>query len=160
MLAVFEQNPGPTSTPLRRRRKKVTLYPGHSLVFASHCNNLPTLPGPSKTRAKRGTINLPVVPLPLPSPDTFAMLEQYMYTKRLDKLFSHILPVAPTPAKPNMPFPLVIEQHAAELGRTYDVQTLLRYAMIVDGLWRNACALGVFDDRLWGAIEIIRGGLR
>jgi len=26
--------------------------------------------------------------------------------------------------------------------------------MIVHGLWRNVCALGVFDDNLWNAMDL------
>ena len=52
-----------------------------------------------------------------------------------------------------------MNQHAVDLGRAYDVQALLRYAMIVNGIWRNACALGVYDDKLWGAIDFAWGSL-
>lgn len=138
--------------PLRLRRKTVTLYAVHSLIFASYCNNLPALRDRSKTRAKPSAINLPVVPLPLPLPDMFAMLVQYLYTKSLHTLFSRIRPAANTPIEPNMPFS--VKKRSAELGRMPNVGTLLRYAMIIGSLWRNARALGVLDDGLWDAINL------
>ena len=99
-------------------------------------------------------VKLPVVPMCLPSPETFSVLQSYLYTKRFDVLFSSLLPTPPPFDNPNMPMPEMISRLARHLSATCGNLQLARHAMIINGLWRNVCALGVQDDRLWGAIEV------
>jgi hypothetical protein len=161
MLAVYSHTPTLRSEPPQPRR--VTLYPAHSLVFSSHCVNLPPLsPHCSSTPPNPGTVNLPVVPLGLPSSDTFPILQSYMYTKRADTLSASLLPTMPEPRWPGRPgtrMSDIIQEQADYLGNEYDIPTLLRHAMIINGLWRNACALGVYDDKLWATIDIAWGSV-
>jgi hypothetical protein len=158
MMAVYSHTPTLRSEPPQPRR--VTLYPVHSLVFSSHCTNLPPLsPHCSSTPAQPGTVNIPVVPLGLPSAETFPILQSYMYTKRVDTLLSSLLPTPPACAKPGTPLNAIMQEHADYLGNEYDIPTLLRHAMIINSLWRNACALGVYDDRLWASIDLAWGSI-
>ncbi|KAE9398162.1 hypothetical protein BT96DRAFT_976602 [Gymnopus androsaceus JB14] len=42
---------------------------------------------------------------------------------------------------------------AKDLGTKFNASTLLKHAKVIQGLWSNACALGVFDEGLWAAID-------
>lgn len=41
-----------------------------------------------------------------------------------------------------------------KLRATYTAPALLTHAMAINGLWRNVVALGIFDERLWEALDI------
>ncbi|TFY79527.1 hypothetical protein EWM64_g4484 [Hericium alpestre] len=78
MMAVYSRLP----TQLSSRR--VTLYPVHNIVLATHCAALPALPAsdPDCPSAPGASINVPVVPLCIPHPQSFPTLVSYLYTKR------------------------------------------------------------------------------
>lgn len=40
------------------------------------------------------------------------------------------------------------------LALTGNIPSLTRYSMIINGLWKNACAFGIQDEKLWEAIEV------
>lgn len=146
MLAIYSSS----SSALKRR---VTIFPTHDLVLAAHCANLPHLP-PTAPDMTGATVKLPVVPMCLPSPETFNVLQSYLYTKRFDVLFSSLLPTPPSFDDPTTSMPEMISRLTIHLSATCDKLQLARHAMIINGLWRNACALGVQDDKLWGAVEV------
>jgi hypothetical protein len=147
MLAIY-------SNSSAAQTRKVTLFPTHQLVLAAHCNNLPTFPI-SNPDATNSTVLVPVVPLCLPSPGTFSILQSYLYTKRIDALLAALLP-APPPSlsDPSVPLPDMINRLTHHLAATDNMPTLARHAMIINGVWRNACALGVYDNKLWRSIEV------
>lgn len=126
MLAVYSNTPSNTPSTTRR---KVTLFPTHHLVLAAHCINLPRLPLSTATTSTKTT--LPVIPLCLPSPETFALLQTYLYTKHTTSLLMALLPSNNAP----------------------DVLSLSRLAMMIHGIWRNACVLGVVDEQLFDTID-------
>ncbi|KAI0050342.1 hypothetical protein FA95DRAFT_1487496 [Auriscalpium vulgare] len=141
-------------------RRRVTLYPIHNVMFATHCANLPALPPshPTPPTTPGSRITVPVVPLCLPSPPTFPHLSAYLYGKRADVLLASLLPCAP-PAFDKSGTDedrqrAAIKQFASKLAATYTPHALLQHAMRVNGLWRNACVLGVFDDALWATIDL------
>ena len=128
---------------------RVSLFPVHAIVLAAHCARLPPFPqSGSRTPAEAGSkISLPVTPFCLPNPETFSIILYYLYTKRVDRLFSALLPL-----------PLQGRKSIDQLSRTYSstftVQALLSHAAKVHGLWSNVAALGIFDGRLWQVIEV------
>lgn len=127
LLAVYAK-PSPAQP-----QRNVTLFPAHDVVLATHCAHMPTLP-PSTT-ASHSQPTLPVVPLCLPAPETFATLQHYLYTKRTDTLLAALVPsLSSLPAQP--------------------VSTLLQRATVIHGLWRNVCALGVSDEQLWRTMDV------
>lgn len=137
MLAVH------SSTQPALGARKVTLFPAHSLVLAAHCANLPALPASFSTPASSADssevqLTLPVLPLALPSPETFAPLSSYLYTRRADALLKTLIPLASN------------RQSVADLSSS----TLLAYALKIHGVWRNACALGVHDEKLWKVLDL------
>ncbi|KAJ7173127.1 hypothetical protein C8R43DRAFT_1119930 [Mycena crocata] len=111
------------------QKRHVSLYPFHDLVVGAHCANLPALPASQpSTSSSRTTV--PVVPLRLPSPETFPLLHAYLYTQQPETLLAALAP--PCEA---------------------DLLRLATHSHKIHGLWRNACVLGVVDEQLYDIIE-------
>ncbi|KAJ7172960.1 hypothetical protein C8R43DRAFT_863110, partial [Mycena crocata] len=112
------------------QKRHVSLYPFHDLVIGAHCANLPALPAsqpfPCSARA-----TLPVVPLSLPSPETFSLLHAYLYMQQQPET---LLAALAPPCGSNL---LQLAGHAQR----------------IQGLWRNACVLAVVDEQLYDVIE-------
>jgi hypothetical protein len=125
MLAVYSSRP--TTSP-----RKVTLFPTHQLVLAAHCANLPALPASSATHHAGTSATVPVVPLCLPSPEAFPLLQSYLYTKNTENLSNVLSPSTSTPL---------------------DKVALQRHMWLIHGLWADACALGVVDSSLYEVIQ-------
>lgn len=136
-------------------KKTVHLYSVHNLVLAAHCANLPSLPisfpyQPDKPNTK---VTLPLVPLCIPSPDTFPILQAYLYTKRADRLLAAFLPVPPAPSD-RIDLETALQRLSRRLYEQYGTAALLRYVTVMHGVWANVVALGVFDAKLWGALDL------
>lgn len=152
MFAVFSsRQPAPA-------RRRVTLFPAHNLVFATHCANLPILPTstPALVECAGQEIKVPVIPLCIPSPEVFPQLSTFLYTKRIDHLLASLMPL-PTPPPlyrddPTTVMPL-LTQFAQKIADTYTVKTLLLHIAKVHGTWCNTMALGIADERLWCALD-------
>ncbi|KAH0831260.1 hypothetical protein J3R83DRAFT_13894 [Lanmaoa asiatica] len=155
MLAVYSRHV-PAAT-----KRRVTLFPIHNIVLATHCANLPILPTSNITRpdVAGSTVSVPVVPLCIPAPEVFPQLSTFLYTKRIDHLLASLLPCpAPHPLyrddPTSEPVLSLLQQFAGKLATSHSAQTLLTHAMAVNGLWRNACALGIDDEKLWCALDV------
>lgn len=149
MLAIFGK---PSSGP-----RKVTLYPVHSLVLASQCANLPKFPSALPVPLHEGSqqeVEVPVFSICLPSPQSYSPLSRYLYTKQVDILLRTFLPCPPPPSFMDNRDRLLV-QFATDLASTFTLQTLAKYAINLHGLWQNVCALGIFDDDLWEAIDVM-----
>jgi hypothetical protein len=150
MLAIFGKPPpgGP---------RKVTLYPVHSLVLATQCANLPkfpsALPVPLHEHGQQ-EVEVPVFSICLPSPPSYPQLSRYLYTKRIEPLLHAFLPRPPPPAFMDNRDRLLVP-FASDLASTFTLQALAKYAINLHGLWQNVCALGIFDDDLWDAIDVM-----
>jgi hypothetical protein len=157
MLAIYSA--GSRSGSAMSEKRKVTLFPTHHLILAAHCTNLPpTLLPASKPDVTTATsIKLPIVPLCLPSPETFSILQSYLYTKRIDTLFASLLPTPPSsfcePTLASTTRDDMVESLMHHLAASGNLPSLARYSMIINGVWRNACALGVRDEKLWDCVE-------
>ncbi|KAF7366433.1 hypothetical protein MSAN_00900200 [Mycena sanguinolenta] len=126
MLAVF--NDAPLSFGQKRQ---VSLFPVHDLVLRVHCTNLPTLPlSQPSTSSSHATV--PVIPLRLPSPETFPLLHAYLYTRDSASLLASLRPSCDA-----------------------DMVQLAMHASRIHGLWRNACALGVIDEQLYNVLQTL-----
>ena len=152
MLAVFGKQVGNKS----HQPRKVTLYPVHSLVFASYCASLPkfptALPVTLSQEEEIRKMNVPVWPLCIPSPATFPHLSTYLYNKRTDLFMKSVLP---RPPPSTFEDPSHVPVFARELAETFTVQTLVKHALMVFGVWQNVCALGIFDDNLWESLDTL-----
>jgi len=154
MLAVYSRQSAASPNSTRR----VTLFPIHNIIMALHCAHLPTLPKSTASEPDSvGQMTLPVIPLCIPSPETFSQLSAYLYTRNCSQLLASLLPTGMlTPASlDHVPDGSPeLQQYSEEIRATYTPHALLTHAMTINGLWRNACALGVFDDQLWGVLDL------
>ncbi|KZS99807.1 uncharacterized protein LAESUDRAFT_732856 [Laetiporus sulphureus 93-53] len=150
------------------------LFPAHALVLAVHCTLLPQLPR-SRPSNRTASLQLPVVPLTVPNAETFEMLHAYLHTKRADRLLAELLPplanVIPPAhgaASSSAGRPAYISQFTSEglLRLAHSLASsaaghpqgalpaLMGCTRVINGLWRNVCALGVFDAELWGVMDV------
>ncbi|KAK0484571.1 hypothetical protein IW261DRAFT_1307854, partial [Armillaria novae-zelandiae] len=136
---------------------KVTLHPAHHDILAVHCATLP-----KAIQASPAGTDIPVHPLCLPAPQSYALLSQYMYTHRQDLLLASLVPPGSLPANP---FPATAhlssspktagDMHgqllalAESLAKDFTQHKLLGGLSTIHGLWKNTVALGVDDDGLW-----------
>lgn len=160
MLAVYAPVPKKSeNAPLPKT--EVKLYPVHALFMASHCAKLGAFP-PSPTsdqtftpvESTPRTVTLPVRPMCLPSPETFPVLLQYLYLRRQEVLFDAFLPTEPPSSfVDNCSSDDQVISLAKDFGTKFNASTLLKHAKVIQGIWSNVCALGVFDEGLWAAID-------
>ena len=158
MLAVYSRQSSASPNPTRR----VTLFPTHNIIMALHCAHLPMLPKSTASEPDSvGQMTLPVIPLCIPSPETFSQLSAYLYTKNGSQLLASLLPtrMLTPPSILSLDHALDVDspelqQYSGELRATYTPYALLMHAMTINGLWRNVCALGVFDDQLWEVLDL------
>ncbi|KAI0696538.1 hypothetical protein BC835DRAFT_1271759 [Cytidiella melzeri] len=150
------------------------LYPTHSLVLAAHCTLLPALP-PSRPSNKATAVNLPIVPITVPDSATFPHLHAYLHTKRADTLLATLLPslqqMLPSAASASSSSSRgYVSQFTSEklsrlaqalastaytqAGPQGALQGLMAHAKVVNNLWKNTCALGIFDTELWGVMDL------
>ncbi|KAJ7440703.1 hypothetical protein B0H11DRAFT_1827737 [Mycena galericulata] len=124
--------------------RQFTLFPVHDLVLAMYCADLPTLPQwidlpevdisslelavPAASATPISHRTVAVIPVRIPSPQTFPLLLSYFYAD-----IAHL---------------------RSELQPPTDVAQLLGHAIKIFGLWKNACAFLVADDRLYEIIEL------
>lgn len=152
MLAVFTRPPanGETSTTPR----KVTLFPVHSLVLLAHCANISKPPAaiPVPMVGEKEVV-LPVWPIWLPVPAVYPQLSTYLYTKQVNFLLRSFLPGPPP--RDLMTNPMRVQGYALYLSQTFTVPAMMKCIYNLDGLWRNVCTLGVFDDNLWAAMDVM-----
>lgn len=141
----------------------VKLYPAHGLIFAINCARLPVLPRnadrssfpQSSERSSSGPqLFAQIQPLCLPHPQTFLYLSTYLYTK--DPSFLYAPPFLLRAGQEGFdPAKHPITHYAAELARMYTGPALLKSAYMVYGFWQNVCALGIFDDEIWDAMDVV-----
>lgn len=146
MLAVYKKN-----LPAGARNV-VTMLAVHQCVWDVNCAHVPSLPPStpaSSTEPTRATI--PVVPLGIPNPEAFRELLCYIYTKRADELLAELLPTPPPSAVQGQD---ALDRYARSLAGGIARGELLQRMARVQGVWRNACALGVFDDGLWSMLDL------
>lgn len=150
-------------------RHRVTLHPLHNMVLSSHCANLPPLRNTPEAvdceeydfPKQHAILTVPVIPLVLPHPPTFPHIIQYLYTKKTEPLMVALLP-APPREDPSDDDEEEEEEEdinprvklAQRLARTYDPRRLFAHTMLINGLWRNAVALGVYDEKLWMTMDV------
>ncbi|KAG5654140.1 hypothetical protein H0H81_006851 [Sphagnurus paluster] len=170
-LAVPLRSPSPFAYPThilavsspKSSSDQVMVFPIHSLVLASHCAQLPRLP-PSHQQPHSATLQLPVLPLSIPSPAAFSILHSFMYTHRLDSVLKALFPV-PSGFLHSLSHEVV--KNALSSGATLhqlssylcasassNLQTLMTHAGHVKELWQNMAALGLHDPELWDTLDL------
>lgn len=163
MLAVYASQSKPNP---RSPRSKVTLFPSHNIILAAHCANLPHLPSASHPTPKTPgqSLTVPVVPLCIPNPELFTPLSVYLYTKRTDLLLTALLPTLPQTPLDVLTSPDETSEEgqkaretmmecARRMSATFTPHALLHYSMRVNAFWRNVCALGIFESKIWAIMD-------
>ncbi|TFL07728.1 hypothetical protein BDV98DRAFT_497779 [Pterulicium gracile] len=170
MLGIYANTPLPNESvgAAAAPKQKVTLFPAHDVVLASYCANLPILPRgndqgtstPSPDGVKTALdITLPIIPFCIPSPSTFAPLLRFMYTRDPTALQRTLFPCA-LPTSHIDIFDSAQEgaaglrvDFAKRIADTYRGQVLMRHVMVIQGMWRNVCVLGIEDKAVWDTID-------
>ncbi|KAI0284151.1 hypothetical protein BC826DRAFT_1109838 [Russula brevipes] len=128
----------------------IFLVPTYHIVLAANCAHIPRIPVSRPQMRSNGMLAVPVMPLVVPHTEAFTPLHAFLVAHRLDRLMSALLPVPPSmlagarPGTSAPPAPLPTSPHPS-------------------AIWRNACALGIFDRDLWAALdfswEVILGAM-
>ncbi|KAF7432659.1 hypothetical protein PC9H_004601 [Pleurotus ostreatus] len=160
LLAIYRQPPtkeGEKPVP----PTQVTVHPVHSLILAANCARIPVLEPSEPIRSSPFKTTLPVKPLGLPAPESFPLLQMYLYTKRQQSLQTSLLPVGcvlppslhpEAQTSPEEHTQAVLEA-ARHLAQTYTAHALLQSIHKVMSLWQNVRALGIFDAGVWGVMD-------
>ncbi|KAJ7628670.1 hypothetical protein FB45DRAFT_918921 [Roridomyces roridus] len=130
---VFAVHSSEASSEGESEQCRVDLFPIHDLVFYANCAYLTTLPvhpGATPQSTSPWFTAIPVIPLRMPSLETFHILRTFLYTQQPESVLDALAP----PCVPDLPL-------------------LVQHARKIYGLWRNACELGVVDQRLYDAIQ-------
>ena len=151
MLAVYKKDLA------EGERNAVTMLAVHRCIWDVNCAHVPSLPPSTSSPSSYSTsldavrLTVPIVPLGLPAPNAFRELLCYLYTKRADALAAELLPTPPPSAMQGAD---ATDRFARSLAQDLSRVELLHRMAHVQGVWRNACALGVFDDGLWAALDL------
>ena len=158
----------------------VFLVPTHHIVLAANCAHIPRIPISRPQMRSSGKLTVPVMPLVVPHAEAFAPLHAYLVSHRLDRLMSALLPVPPSmlshhgaatrggaPSSAAGPFAHIsapqVATFLAASASGDKMSALMALTRTVSAIWRNACALGVFDRELWAALdfswEVILGAM-
>ncbi|KAF8128587.1 hypothetical protein EV363DRAFT_1297594 [Boletus edulis] len=142
-------------------KRRVTLFPIHNIILATHCANLPILPPSNVTRpdAAGATISLPMVPLCIQrrkSSHSFPCSStRSASTTCLHPSFPARFPTRSTVTIPRARLSSRFSSRFSDgLATSHSAETLFTHAMRVNGLWRNVCALGINDTKLWCALDV------
>ncbi|KAI9452068.1 hypothetical protein BJY52DRAFT_1205788 [Lactarius psammicola] len=154
----------------------VFLVPTHHIVLAAQCAHIPRLPVSRPQARSSGALAVPVMPLVVPHAEAFAPLHAFLVAHRLDRLMANLLPVPPTMLAGSRagsasaaagPFAHVsapqVATYLSASAAGDKMSALMALTRTVSAIWRNACALGVFDRDLWAALdfswEVILGAM-
>jgi hypothetical protein len=153
----------------------VFIIPTHHIVLAANCAHIPRIPVSRPQMRSNGMLSVPVMPLVVPHAEAFAPLHTFLVSHRLDRLMSALLPVPPSmlsraragSSAPGGPFAHIsapqVATYLAASASGDRMSALMALTRTVSAIWRNACALGIFDRDLWAALdfswEVILGAM-
>ena len=156
----------------------VFLVPTHHIVLAANCAHIPRMPVSRPQTRSNGALVVPMMPLVVPHAEAFAPLHAFLVAHRLDRLMATLLPVPPTMLATSRsrggsassaagPFAHVsapqVATYLAASAAGDKMSALMALTRTVSAIWRNACALGIFDRDLWAALdfswEVILGAM-
>ncbi|KAF7439797.1 hypothetical protein PC9H_000133 [Pleurotus ostreatus] len=143
----------------------LTIVPTHALVLASQCALLPRFPASSSANPGSPQIQLPVIPVSLPSPAAFQLLHPFLYTHNLGALLASLLPMpqgfvqAPGFGGDHVKHVLGSGQKLHELSVylcqvSHSLSALTSHAAHIKELWQDCVALGIYDVELWDAMDL------
>ncbi|KAJ7594188.1 hypothetical protein C8J56DRAFT_1121398 [Mycena floridula] len=140
--------------------RDILTFPVHSLVLASQCALLPPLSPPRSS----STVDLPVVPLSLPSAAAFFILHTFMYNQRLDGVLKGLFPmpagfvdsVSHEIVKNTLSSGPALHRLSVHLctSSSSNLQTLMTHAAHVKELWQDTVCLGLYSPSLWDTLDL------
>jgi hypothetical protein len=138
------------------------MFPVHGIVIAAQCSALPRLPpssGPSS-----GVLQIPVLPLALPSPAAFKVLHGYLYNHSLDGVLKSLFPLpagfvqglSHHTVQSTLASGTSLHQLSMYLCSSAgsSLQALTTHAAHVKELWQDMVALGLHDPELWDTLDL------
>ncbi|KAI0703043.1 hypothetical protein BC835DRAFT_1319635 [Cytidiella melzeri] len=136
-------------------KASMSLFPAHNIVLSAYCANMPSLPysSPPAPAQQGGPVQLPVVPVNLPHPQSYAHIQQYLYTKDRVSFIMSMLPSIP-PQGVLSGSSSATAQYAKDVAATFTTQKILALLRNVHGTYRNLCALEVQEDLVWQLINV------
>lgn len=133
----------------------MSLYPAHNTILSAYCANMPSLPysSPPPPAQQGGPVRLPVVPVCLPHPPSYAHIQQYLYTKDHVSFLQSMLPSIPSQGACGDSSPAT-PQYVKDFAATFTTQKILAFMRNAHGMYRNMCALGVQEDVMWQLLNV------
>lgn len=174
VFAVYTYAPADSRDPRERIiedfncRRPVSLYPTHAVMWAAHCSRLPQMyprkihmklqrdprPGP---KPPNSALQLPLVPIPLPYPEGFLVMQKYFYTLNSFAFLREMIMCGDAVPPGDRPGPIprgpTLQCYAEALAEACSTELLLRFARTVHGVYRNMLALGAVNDKMWDCID-------
>ncbi|KAG9023553.1 hypothetical protein FRB95_012909 [Tulasnella sp. JGI-2019a] len=140
------------------------VYPINALVLVAHCARLPSFPPSASLQPDVSNhLLMPVVPIRLPHPPSFAKLFDYLYTKNFGRLCAALCPIpseslaaitdATNNAQPRQRGEL-LTKIVDTIRETYEVAALLEKMKFIHGLWSNVCELGIAEEGIWKCMNL------
>ena len=136
-------------------RTSMSLFPAHNIILSSYCANMPplSLSPASPPLEKGGPIQLPVVPMALPHPQSYGHIQRYLYTKDRINFFMSMLPSIPPQAVFKGASSATVH-YAKDLATTFSMPRILALLRNAHGVYRNMCTLGIQEDIMWGLLNV------
>ena len=173
----------PSKTFRRTRgRRKIIIIPCQGYVLPVYCRNVRHLPPVKRVleyihnyyidpegAGPGGMIHLhamrlPLLPLALPDPSTFAMILQFFHQSVIRQFALNLVPYLHAGAPPGLNFLDTAEWKGAAMSELAHRYTPPRLRLIIERLWSvawNMVALGVSHDIMWRVLraqwELVQG---
>jgi hypothetical protein len=162
--------PSPSSSEAEGSTKPKATYTAHythAALLSAYCAALPQRAFPPSFSSE--TSGVPVVPVSLPHPATYPLIQGYLYTHNVPGLLASLIPLSPSMlfpspfSTPSSPTSTHQAQTIDTLSRTLTLPTLLTSASLIHTLHTNATSLKLVDSQFWETIEfawdVVRGAL-
>ncbi|CAE6433819.1 unnamed protein product [Rhizoctonia solani] len=159
---VLHPNPEPSMLPThylvvynpRTPDQPGKLFPAHSLVLATQCAALPSFGSTTRELRDDNTFTAPLLGLALPAPNHFEPLFLFLHDHSANALLASLLPLPQAAfGRISLETDGITERLTHALSDWLSFRTLLSTLKTVHGVWANAVALHVDNDRLWKIID-------
>ncbi|CUA72250.1 hypothetical protein RSOLAG22IIIB_00915 [Rhizoctonia solani] len=126
------------------------LFPAHSLVLATQCAALPSFGSTTRELRDDDTFTVPLLGLPLPAPNHFGPLYTFLHDHSANALLAALLPLPQAAfGRISLETNGITGRLAQALSDWLSLRALLSTLKTIHGVWANAGALHVDNDRLW-----------
>ncbi|KAJ1310416.1 hypothetical protein OPQ81_007150 [Rhizoctonia solani] len=126
------------------------LYPAHSLVLATQCAALPSFGPTTRELRDDNSFTVPLLGLPLPAPNHFGPLYTFLHDHSANALLAALLPLPHAAfGRISLEIDGITERLSHALSDWLSLRALLSTLKTIHGVWANAAALHVDNERLW-----------